>query len=299
MTLLEYLKSIDTNEVIIQFDGSSQGIYINVNELSKQYYGERFIAIMHPFILGYIGCPFYLPTNNKENIQYIDGEAFEFLNKTNLIIDKEIENYDSIARRPYFRLRGKKVTEQQAFEIIRKTDRFFQLETKSIQAIDILHFPNWWFNKNHFPTHYGWCHPNGIIGINGITDKYPSLDELLDDMMNIKVSFPYLDFVVAITNWNEVPQDEQDWKSGIELGIWLHENTIEFMAPQRTRQIYSKYEGKYEEANKKIYEPEYYESHKIFTADLAYLKRCIEAYGIDPDEELEKVGEYIWKEREW
>lgn len=40
----------------------------------------------------------------------------------------EIENgvkYSGLARRPYYRMRGKSVTKEQAFDIIRRTDMFF------------------------------------------------------------------------------------------------------------------------------------------------------------------------------
>ena len=33
----------------------------------------------------------------------------------------------------------------------------------------------------------------------------------------------------------------------------------------------------------------------IVQVDEAYLRKCIESYGLDPDEELSKVRPYIWK----
>lgn len=325
MTLLEYLISIDKNK-IIQADGFSQGIYMELKAAGSE---RQFDIITYPFLKECIG-PFFLPTCNKDYIQYIDGRAFEFLSKTDLIIDKEVENYRSDTRRPYFRLRGRKVTEQQAFEIIRKTDNFFveldvfsdwreyaHLGLNRINAIELLHIPNWWLNRNHIPTHYGWCHPSGIIGGNLITDKYPEIDELLRDIVVLKYAFPYLDFVMAITNWDEVSPEKyllektvgyniealrklnymefEGFLDSIELGIWIHDDTIEFMEPGRTRAKYEEYEAKYSEPNKDIYVPEYYEDHNIFTADLAYLKRCIEAYGLDPDKVLAGIRGYIWK----
>lgn len=325
MTLLEYLISIDKNK-IIQADGFSQGIYMELKAAGSE---GQFDIITYPFLKECIG-PFFLPTCNKDYIQYIDGKAFEFLSKTHLIIDKEVENYSSHTRRPYFRLRGRKVTEQQAFEIIRKTDNFFveldvcsdwreyaHLGLDRINAIDLQHIPNWWFSRNHHPTHYGWCHPSGIVGCNGITATWPDLDELLSDIVVLKYAFPYLDFVMAITDWDEVPPEMYVWREKVgynieelrklnymefdgfldhvKIGIWIHDNAIEFMEPGRARAKYEEYEAKYSEPNKDIYVPEYYQDHNIFTADLAYLKRCIEAHGLNPDKELESIREYIWK----
>ena len=42
-----------------------------------------------------------------------------------VIVDKEVEGFDSDVRRPHYRMRGKPVTPEQAFEIICRTDSFF------------------------------------------------------------------------------------------------------------------------------------------------------------------------------
>lgn len=316
MTLLEYLISIDKNK-IIQSDGFSQGLYIDASEIWKLDYEKQFTAVMHPFLRECIGYPFCIPRNDRENVQYIEGKALEFISKTDLIIDKEVENYRSDTRRPYFRLRGRKVTEQQAFEIIGRTDEFFHLELESEKSIHLQHIPNWWFSRNHHPTHYGWCHPSGIVGCNGITATWPDLDELLGDIVELKYAFPYLDFVMAITDWDEVSPEKYllEEKAGysiealrklnymefegfldhVKIGIWIHDNAIEFMEPGRARAKFEEYEAKYSEPNKDIYISEYYQDHNIFTADLDYLRRCIEAHGLNPDKELAGIRKYIWK----
>lgn len=200
------------------------------------------------------------------------------------------------ARRPYFQLRGKQISEEQALAVISRADRFFDSELEYKRAIDLLHFPNWWFNTNHYPTHYGWCHPSGIIGLNGITDTYPELDELIEDMLALKCAFPWLDFVAAITNWDESPPyKEADFLEAVEIGIWSHDGAVEFMGPRRAREKYREYEALYGGTNQEIYKPEYYMDHNILPADVSYLKRCIETYGFDPDEILSHVDDYVWK----
>ena len=327
MTLLEYIKALDKEERIIYSDGYSNGVYLDLGQLYKSKYKEQIALIIYPILTDLVDCPLYRPSDGTEDIRYIDGQHLEFLTKTNIIIDKEVSEYDSYTRRPYFRLRGPRVTEEQAFEIIRRTDRFFQWHLKLPETIYITHFPNWWFNKNHYPKHYGWCHPNGIIGLNGITDKYPRINELIDDIIQIKYAFPYLDFVIGITDWNEIHPDAwnymdkiydtinnkeeyekaldkleywdyPDFIDNIKIGIWVHEDTIEFMAPSRAKQIYKEYTKKYEDPNKDIYIPEYYQDRKLFTANNEYLKRCIQAAGIRPEEVLPNVEEYIWEDKE-
>lgn len=304
MTLLEYIKSLDpTGEAVYSDEWSKEdGFYADLNRLLPLEWAERLLS---PFLKDYLGRDFFVP-DNADNIRYINGAVFEFLNKTELVIDKEVSDYRTTGRRPYFWLRGKRVTEEQAFDIIRRTDRFFQWHMATEQTVDILHFPNWWFSRDHIPTHYGWCHPSGIIGLNGITDRFPDLQALLSDMMKLKYAFPYLDLAAAITRLEEVPPDAWDRRKQtpdllesleIEIGIWLHDGTIEFMEPKRTQQVYKEYEAKYSEVNADIYMPEYYEDHNIFTADMEYLRRCIAANGLDPYQALSTVNVSVWKNR--
>jgi hypothetical protein len=103
-----------------------------------------------------------------------------------IIIDKDMDQYDSITRRPYYRLRGKPVSKEQAFEVIRRTDAIFRFDIKLPYASDYIrtcHIRNWWFNRNHFPSDMGWIHSDGTVGGNGITDKYPEF--LAGDYGNI------------------------------------------------------------------------------------------------------------------
>lgn len=291
MTLLEYIKSMDKEDRVIYTDGHSNGIYIDIVQIYKSEYEDWLLAVLSPVLTNLVECPLYRPSDNLEDIRFIDGQELEFLNKTNIIIDEEVAEYNSYARRPYFRLRGKRVTEQQAFDIIRGTIFDFR-DRKGDDCGDVytLHLPEWFIECDHKLSHYSWCHPNGVIGVNGITDKYPNILELIGDMINIKHAFPYLDFVMAITDWNEVPPEKWDWNEelqkikdrdkystalhqldyreypnfldNLEIGIWVHDDVIEFMGPSRTRKIYRQYVKKYEEPNKDIYVPRYYTDNK-------------------------------------
>ena len=90
--------------------------------------------------------------------------------KIKLIIDEGMENYDSSARRPYLRLRGKRVTEEQAFDIIRRTDRLspWSEELSCDDQIRSGNFSNNWTRQDLYPAPFGWVHPNGIVGVDGI-----------------------------------------------------------------------------------------------------------------------------------
>lgn len=249
---------------------------------------------------------------------FVSREVFDEYNQFELVIPEGFE-YDSIVRRPYYRMRGKSVTEEQVFDIIRKTDSFFYEIDKIKQHEDFignLNFNNYLIDRNRYPFGHGWVHMDGTIGINDTCTKYPEIYEFIDECSNMLRSFPYLDLVIAITNWNEVPDeawkdfesdvsqkslyeyegyDEKFYKA-IDMGICIHDKTIEILKPADAVEKYKEYAAKYEKS-REIYCSEYYHDNNIYQVSLDYLKKCIESYGLNADEELGKVQEYIWKGR--
>ena len=237
--------------------------------------------------------------------------------KVKLDIDEGMEDYDSSARRPYFRLRGKRVTEEQAFEIIRRTDRMspWSEEPSCDDQIRTRNFGNNWTRNNLYPSPFGWVHPNGIVGVDGIAGKYPDLEEFVDDCYILISEFPYLDFVVAVTWWDEMPQyawdllfksnhdewnvhkyDEYpDFLDNIEVGFWVHDGTIEVMSPERTKIVYSEYDKKYSEKDQRIYSPHYYMDFQPDVISDDFIARCYKAYGFDgiPESEWLKKKETL------
>lgn len=84
-------------------------------------------------------------------------------------------------RRPYYRMRGKSVSKEQAFDIIRRTDNFFALYIDNIKEhrdfVSCIDFDNWLIMKNHISM--GWIHADVTIGVNDITQKYPEIETML------------------------------------------------------------------------------------------------------------------------
>lgn len=236
-----------------------------------------------------------------------------------VIQDSDIVDIDGFeARRPYYRIRGPRITEQQAFEIIRRTDRVFRISLDSKKYVNLGYispntFGQVWFNKNYVPSPRGWSHPNGIIGANGVTGTYPELWEITEDLIEFIKVFPFLDMVVAVTDWNEIPpyawdallsddkaisesahyMDYPDFIENIEIGFWIHNGVLEIMNKERAQRIYKEYEEKYEEPDKSIYLNEYYDDRNERPANFNYLRRLVAAYGLDPDAELK---DFPWKD---
>lgn len=224
-----------------------------------------------------------------------------------IIVDENVKDFDSLVRRPYYRMRGKKVTAEQAFDIIRRVDNIFRL-TDAIQNhpdyIGSLNFDSWIFDRHHYPQHYGWIHADGTVGCDGITQKYPDIDEFIAEWFIKMMAFPYLDLVIAVTDWDETPPSASSgftykcnpydrtiptFEESIVCGIWVHNPVLEIMGPKRTVKKYAEYVKLYEDKNRVKYLSEYYQDNGIVQADENYLKRCIEAYGLNADEELRKI----------
>lgn len=257
---------------------------------------------------------------NGEQSFLLTQEALHILEHFQLVIDRQAADISIDARRPYFRMRGRPVTEEQAFDIIRRTDNFFRSDmckyNLSGLVSDRVVLDNLWYSPQFYPHPLGWVRPDGVVGMNNVTGKYPNECEFLRSVLPLITAFPYLDLVIAITDWNVGPdyawndffqghknemddeknsifnrEDYPDFLENIVYGIWLHDNTAELMAPERAREKYAEYNRFYGGPDEQIFTMHYYEDRNIHPADLDYLKRLICAHGLDPEEVL---ANYEW-----
>ena len=144
---------------------------------------------------------------------FISKEDCDKYNEYEIIIPDGLD-YDGNVRRPYYRMRGKPVTKEQAFELIRRTDNFFAGINEIRRSGDFVgcgYFDNWLIHKNHYPRGYGWVHTDGTIGTNAITQKYMVLYKFIAEWFQKLLKFPYLDLVIGITCWNEMPNEFWDY----------------------------------------------------------------------------------------
>lgn len=251
------------------------------------------------------------------NTYMFPKELYEKYSEIEIIItdDESVDKIKTI-RRPYYRMRGVPVTSEQAFDIIRRTDNFFYFEIDAINYHDdflgSINFDNWLIMKNHHPDGYGWIHVDGTVGGNAITQKYPKIKAFVMEWFRNLAAFPYLNLIVAVTYWDEISSDakyddkervlfetvayDERFYDAIMLGIYVHDKKIEILNKYEAIAKYKEYNKLYGNPREK-FEPEYYMNNKITQIDLPYLKRCIESYGLNADDELSKVPEYIWKGR--
>lgn len=138
---------------------------------------------------------------------------------------------------------GIPIEKEQALEIIRRTDTFFngyngnnrKLETEierilefpnSIKIEDFLKFSkkqekwkklwkyieleyvsNSWISTSYFYGANGWCHPDGIIGYSENIGKYPDIKTVYKDWKKIIKEFPFLELGVTLYNGEHCEED--------------------------------------------------------------------------------------------
>lgn len=212
----------------------------------------------------------------------LEDEELERLRNCRLVLEEAPDKFDSFDKYPYYQMRGKPVTENQAFEVIRRT-------TYSN------HFSNNWFERHH---PYGWAHPSGLIGSNGYMRRYPTFPELLEELLGYQNAFPFLDFAAAIA-WesdnpryedlgsarrkDELYKKQQSFLDNVWYGIRLDGSTIEFLGKERAVETYQKYEALYGDSDFGVYVPELCWSKEISRGlDIeAYLRRCTAALDLE------------------
>lgn len=264
---------MDSYKSIIQEDEAGN-IYTCISPYEDDYFG--YYKIFNAVVTG-------KPGDNL--VVFISSEIVaELKDRFKVSFYEDAINWDSGARRPYYRLRGKKVTKEQAFDVISRTDGYCSDLNSDLRYNDIkrchndkqvflLHFANWWLNKNHYPQQMGWIRPSGIVGGNGITDKYPDIFEVFDDIMDIVLNFPYLEFVVGITyldegvlDWSAYhpvtldDSDTEEFAELLDLVISVVNGEIKFLTGEEAIKEYTKYASVFEDKNTDIYNSDYFEN---------------------------------------
>lgn len=220
----------------------------------------------------------------SEEIEYKYPDFHKWLNDLELICqDEKYLHYELFARRPYYQMRGKPVTEEQAFEIIRRCDNSFEFAKDLIQytpkegelPTKLQHIASWLFDEHHYPNGYGWCYPDGLIGTNGICARFPNTLELTCDFIKLMYHFPYLDAVWAFT-WCDEQLYDYTFDGAVTLGFRTHDNKIEILDEDDTLKKYKEYAQKYEK-EAWMYDSKERDKRKNREELMRYAQKCSEA----------------------
>lgn len=139
---------------------------------------------------------------------------------------------------PAIKITGTPITKEQAIDIIRRTDSFFNYlpfgnnHRYVEEMMDTLNFPKYnykvtndskyfekvnkyqekikWINLEFLSNDWlsccgfyganGWCHPDGKIGLMKNIGKYPTVEEVYDELTAIAKNFPYLELECTLMN---------------------------------------------------------------------------------------------------
>lgn len=242
---------------------------------------------------------FSFPDDNWEMYEYIYGE-----NPVKMLVDDAFDDYwCGLARRPYYQLRGKPVTPEQAMEIFIRTESVWSWEFDYEKTLPGYVSSNLCRNSCYnIPLDWRtcWVHPDGTIGQNNMFGfKWAEVNEIMRDFVPLVSAFPYLDFFVGVSYYDEHLPEKEDWhlpeweeyqEKGfsclIEYGIWIHDKTIEIVDKDTARKLYREYERLYEVSNKAIYETDYYTDKAFEELDWEYFKRAVESVNMPNAEEF-------------
>jgi hypothetical protein len=143
-------------------------------------------------------------------------------------------------------IHGKKITEEQALEIIRRTDTFFESYlcggnnksfnekarkickipqmskdfetyhewvnrdkkwTEKWKKISLNFLSNSWVSSAFIYGPHGWCHPDGTIEYHFNIGKWPEVEEIYDDLIILSEHFPFLEMDVTIMSKEWVEEE--------------------------------------------------------------------------------------------
>lgn len=232
----------------------------------------------------------YYYDNSEKKFTEEFFEEKDRLNQIEFIVKDGFDFWCSEARRPYFRMRGQKISEERVFDIVRRTDIKFSRENTPIDYTRCLFDSNWFADKPDYIV--GWIHRDGTVGTNGITMKCPEISEILEGLVGLIHNFSDLEFVFAISKWDEMPDDMwedmwsgrdstkefkekhqleryEDFEKNIDIMFYVHDYTIEVYEGQEAEEKYREYNNRFGCGNDDVYAYYYCDYYKLrpFTED--------------------------------
>ena len=267
----------------------------------------------------------------------LTGEELAALAGAELRLDPGTETYAAHGVQPYYQLRGKRISREQAREVIRRTDSL--LGRLALPGyVGSVNVPQRWFCRDGFPVHCGWSHPNGVIGCNGALSAGADFDRLLTELLRWRLAFPWLDLMIAVSRWDGRPDCQKeameeakdllftaeqgpetrqryeqlrrrmeymeipDFCENLVLGVCVRDGTIEFLSPEHAARRYRAYAAAYGEADSRIYAPEYYRNEGLLVCDNRYLLDCLSDFGLEETAARELLAELpgsLWLDSEF
>lgn len=218
-------------------------------------------------------------SDQTDSVYMLSGERVKTLNNMSISIDAEVENFKSKVKKPYCKIRGNRVTEEQAIKLLQRTDEF--MIDKAYDFVELHNFQNQLLHHNiNIPLGKGWVHTDGTIGINTFVEDNIDIYNILLDAFSLAFWFKFLDMVIVITD-KEYTEDTESLENAIiEIGIKITNGDIDIVNGDKAADLYEKYTSQYEADNKEIYNRDYYLESRTVPVSSKQVQQIISEYGL-------------------
>ena len=175
------------------------------------------------------------------------------------------DSFVDMEKHPYFRMRGKRVTKEQAFDIISresvdKRNHFIKRAENIIEESHALQFTE---IKLHHTSRFDWIRswidPDGAVGeTNYCAWKYPDGLRLMEEHMLNAKRYPFLKYVIVYTMHDAVSREDLYYEDGIfhdiedtifwggfEYALWVHDGGVERVDRDKAKELYELYQSEY------------------------------------------------------
>ena len=175
------------------------------------------------------------------------------------------DSFVDMEKHPYFRMRGKRVTKEQAFDIISresvdKRNHFIKRAENIIEESHALQFTE---IKLHHTSRFDWIRswidPDGAVGeTNYCAWKYPDGLRLMEEHMLNAKRYPFLKYVIVYTMHDAVSREDSYYEDGIfhdiedrifwggfEYALWVHDGGVERVDRDKAKELYEEYQSEY------------------------------------------------------
>ena len=175
------------------------------------------------------------------------------------------DSFVDMEKHPYFRMRGKRVTKEQAFDIIsreseNKRNHFIKRAENIIEESPAIQFTE---IKLHHTSRFDWIRswidPDGAVGeTNYCAWKYPDGLRLMEEHMLNAKRYPFLKYVIVYTMHDAVSREDLYYEDGIfhdiedrifwggfEYALWVHDGGVERVDRDKAKELYEEYQSEY------------------------------------------------------
>lgn len=166
---------------------------------------------------------------------------------------------------PDYAIRGRPVSPELAMEIIRKTDlyRFYCVTDEGPRnEIERMFQRSGVFAPDNYSDSYdmtwfpyedwvrcGWCHPDGYIGINGYSCKWPTLRNLLEPwvylIQNVTLEMDLVAVITECKEWLDNFDDSLPIEQEIACGFLVHGDTVTLLTRDMAQKLFRRYDRLY------------------------------------------------------